>query len=159
MDTSLDDKINADTAKFVALFNPKLADFGIMTAAIIDGEFVFVTEYPIREFFDVEELETAAFEYLAAGKIKNHLTAYHATQRAMQISTKRLLSITQLHNDVPAFVARFTTDKGLHSFTQDLIQHGDKSVGIIIKADGTIPRRAEARNLVALVSNPKKGGA
>lgn len=82
-----------------------------------------------------------------------------ARERALKISKGRFIAITQLHNDVEAFVARFSSDEGLRCFAQSLIQHGDRSVGIVIKCDGTIPREAEARELLTKVSKPKREGA
>ena len=82
-----------------------------------------------------------------------------ARKRALGISKERFINITQLANGVGAFVARFSSDKGLRCFAQSLIQHNGGSVGIVIKSDGTIPREAEARALLMAVSTPKKASA
>lgn len=45
---ALDLAIDQETARKVALV-PESNTFGVMTAAMIDGEFVLVSEYPIEE--------------------------------------------------------------------------------------------------------------
>ena len=69
----IDRQIDAQTAKFVSLDN-YVADFGVMTAAFIDGEFVLVTEYPLGHKDDYALVQEAAEAFLAAGEIINTIT-------------------------------------------------------------------------------------
>lgn len=72
------------------------------------------------------------------------MTSQAAWERAEAISAERLIDVIQLDSGA-GYVARFTTDQGLRCFGQSLIQHGNRSVGILILPDGTIPREREAR--------------
>ncbi|MFV1630775.1 hypothetical protein [Phaeobacter sp. JH20_18] len=70
-----------------------------------------------------------------------------AWDRAEAISAERLMTVTAIATGA-GYIARFTSDQGLRCFGQSLIQHGDKSVGILILPDGTIPQEREARAIL-----------
>lgn len=69
MTPEIDKTIDAQTEIFAKAYDPT-GNLGIMTAAYIDGEFVFVSEYGVDPR-DWDRLDEVAKKMLAAGEIKN----------------------------------------------------------------------------------------